>query len=1015
MKKLVLVFIVIGMMLFTIIVATAHPFGTIDTPSAVKGKLDLSEWELDTHGEVLLQGEWELYNEQLLTPEDIHQAELNRDASGLSGYVDPTKPRSFKQMITSEPGTGIGVRTYRMTVTLPEGHDPSLAIKVANVQTSSILYVNGREVGGQGIVSSHPSEQQASYKSYNAYFTNDSNELDIVLQVSNLTHYGYHLNYSIWLGKAETISSQTSNTIAIELCGVVLCFIIFLYHLYIAIYTRSLASLYFSLIFMFMALLFLVTGEMLILLFTDTISHEVFLKLQWLGRNGIRIALQLYLMRELKTLMPKRINIAILISYVSFLGVIMLLDSSVYSKFADYARLYYVLVLFYTLWCLSKEWLMRRKFAHHERSTLFYIVIVICWSISNVNNTLYSVGLVSNKMIGSVATGMFILLSQMLLAISYTRNVERVQRVDKIKRDYLLSASYNMKAPLESMHNMTVSMLKREQKGDETVQTDTYIQAKMMNQLTKRIIRHIHALVDLTLLKNNELKLNVEPIMLRSSLERAIEAVHGLDKKQSIKVKLNVDAGIIVYADEERIHQVLYEIIQQLSSRISTSELIIRAERSGQRITITMHDNGDPLSAEAREKIFRPSFNIDADYGLNFFHAREIVQAMRGRLTLDSSAEGEGNTLHIVMQGYYSGEGVNTAEQEQLIEIRTESLLPAWYELGEHQVQQQTILIVDTLHYHIVTLREILIDYQVVYAYSSEEALHILKTYPVDLVMIDMATQGQTGLSLCREIREQYLYIELPIIFMTAGIDHTELEQGLEAGANDYIRKPFIEREVATRVKSLLNMRSAMKLAVEHELAFLQAQIQPHFIYNAMNTMISLCYIDPSKAAELLTDFSQYLRIVLDVDTTGSEVTIRQELELIQIYVNIERARFGDKYKLVLDVPEHLKELRIPSLSVQPLVENAIKHGLYSKLHGGSITVRMSLKEQVLSIVVSDDGVGMTEEKLQQLMNTDYKTGVGFSNIQKRIKQLRHASLSVHSELGKGTAVTITFSVHLTN
>lgn len=179
--------------------------------------------------------------------------------------------------------------------------------------------------------------------------------------------------------------------------------------------------------------------------------------------------------------------------------------------------------------------------------------------------------------------------------------------------------------------------------------------------------------------------------------------------------------------------------------------------------------------------------------------------------------------------------------------------------------------------------------------------------------------------------------------------------------------------------------------------------------------MISLCYIDPSKAAELLTDFSQYLRIVLDVDTTGSEVTIRQELELIQIYVNIERARFGDKYKLVLDVPEHLKELRIPSLSVQPLVENAIKHGLYSKLHGGSITVRMSLKEQVLSIVVSDDGVGMTEEKLQQLMNTDYKTGVGFSNIQKRIKQLRHASLSVHSELGKGTEVTITFSVHLTN
>jgi len=899
-------------------------------------------------------------------------------------------------------------------VSLPENHDRSLGIKVGNVQNSSVLYVNGQKIGGHGKVSSDTADQIASNKSYNAYFTSDADQLDIVLQVANFTHYGYHLNYSIWLGGAEEISKQTSYTIAIEFCGVVLCFIIFLYHLYIADNTRSLASLYFSIIFLFMSMLFLVTGEMLILMFVDSISDEMFLKLQWLGRNGVRIALQLYLMQELKTFMSKRVNIAIIMSYVLFLGVILVLDSSIYSQFADYARLFYVLVLFYMLWCLSKEWLTRR-YGYNQRSALFYIVIIVCWAISNINNTLYSTGLVSNKTFGSIATGLFILLSQMLLAIGYTRNVERMQRADKVKRDYLLRASYSMRAPLESMVNMTSNMLKREQQSNQLVQSDTYIQAKMMNQLSKRIIRHIHATVDLTLLKNNELKLHLEPITLRLCLERAIEAVHGLDKRQSVKVKLHVDSSIFVYADEERIHQVLYELVQQLSARPSTSQLVIKAECSRQRVMVYIQDNGAPLPPEAKERIFAPSFNMKTDLGLNFFHAREIIQAMGGRLTLDWSAQGEGNGLRIVMPGYYSKQSTNIAEQEQLIEIRTESLLPSWYELGEHQVQQQTILIVDTQNHNIVTLREILSDYQVVYAYSGEEALHILKAYPVDLVLIDIAPQGQTGFSLCREIRGQYLYIELPIILMTAGIDHTELEQGLAAGANDYIRKPFIETEVITRVKSLLNMRSAMELAVEHELAFLQAQIQPHFIYNAMNTMISLCYIDPNKAAELLTDFSQYLRIVLDVDTTGSEVTVQQELELIQVYVNIERARFGEKYKLMIDVPDEIKELRIPSLSVQPLVENAIKHGLYSKLQGGNITVRMSLKEKILSIVVRDDGVGMSEKKLKQLLDTDYKTGVGFSNIQKRIKQLQHASLTVHSEQGIGTEVTITFSVQLTN
>lgn len=129
------------------------------------------------------------------------------------------------------------------------------------------------------------------------------------------------------------------------------------------------------------------------------------------------------------------------------------------------------------------------------------------------------------------------------------------------------------------------------------------------------------------------------------------------------------------------------------------------------------------------------------------------------------------------------------------------------------------------------------------------------------------------------------------------------------------------------------------KEAMNNELAFLQAQIKPHFLYNAINTIVSFCYTDSERAAKLLIDFSKYLRLVFDVDHKSAAVPLEREIELIRAYVEIEKARFGGLIDVRQDIDPELLSVEIPSFCIQPLVENAIKHGLLKKDSGGTVTV----------------------------------------------------------------------------
>jgi two-component system sensor histidine kinase LytS len=204
------------------------------------------------------------------------------------------------------------------------------------------------------------------------------------------------------------------------------------------------------------------------------------------------------------------------------------------------------------------------------------------------------------------------------------------------------------------------------------------------------------------------------------------------------------------------------------------------------------------------------------------------------------------------------------------------------------------------------------------------------------------------------------------------------------------------------------------QLLADAELKVLQTQVNPHFLFNAINTIMSFCRTDPEKARVLLRYLGDYYRRNLhDKDF----IQLSEEINHIKAYLAIEEARFSDKIQVIINIEPDIYDFPVPSLILQPIVENSIKHGLLPKQEGGKIIINGKKNGEEIKITISDNGVGFDTSQLANLLDDDKYQSIGLKNVNSRLINIYGSdyALSIDSSKGQGTVVEIRIPLRRTD
>ena len=188
----------------------------------------------------------------------------------------------------------------------------------------------------------------------------------------------------------------------------------------------------------------------------------------------------------------------------------------------------------------------------------------------------------------------------------------------------------------------------------------------------------------------------------------------------------------------------------------------------------------------------------------------------------------------------------------------------------------------------------------------------------------------------------------------------------------------------------------------EARVQIMVSQIRPHFMYNTLSSIAMLCEIDPEAAQEMTITFAKYLRENMDSLKQTKPVPFTRELEHLKKYLYIEKIRFDDRLNIEYDI--QATDFELPQLSIQPLVENAVKHGIGKKEEGGTVTIATRETDTAFEVIVSDDGVGFDMNAPQK---DDGRSHIGMENIKKRLKDMCSAEIVIESEPGRGTTAKV--------
>lgn len=941
---------------------------------AEKGSITIDGENLDD--EILrLSTLWEYYEGELLTPKSFE----GESKPVPTGYINPLG--TIISDCYDKPLAISGAKTFRVFI---KGLVPgrTYGISLDNVRAASAIYIDGKFAAKSGVPAVNMADYTSGKRLYFAFFTATEKPTEVLLQVANFETPFEGLSYDITISHQQYAANKALSLYATEISGMALCFFLGVYYILIFFSNKEQKRYFFvSGQMLSLALVYYINGIKVVNDAMYSFGYVFFLRIQSLALLSLGVFTALIILKTYEDMLSRAVS-RMFIGFSAVCAVLTLFHSSGEISWI-YAVSQFVFVL-YLLYCVIAMVLIMGE--QQKRSSKFIRIDIFMYTllcIGQLVRIMWEMNIAASRQISMTALMIFAVLSQFIPAIKFLENINSMKHMDKVKDDFIIGSSYRVKAPITTIQSLSAAALDASDSVRRSALED-------IHGIAREVSGEISAILSVSALDGAAPSSSAVPSSLFLVVEMVLEEFRHNRPEYFYRFRNSIDKSIYAQIDSSILRKILSSIFALCAEECG--EVLVYARQSFGKAEICIEPHGGKAG-----NLFMGRFGSGFSLTLEGRAISRVLSRLGGGFTADTRA----GIIKIILPLAYRAQKHDIKSFMSSVGS-THSDDPSLAPLG--------VLVADSEAVDIMAVQAILSHrgYNVFGASDLKTAREIIKKEKIHLAIISEMLSDGLGTELCAEIRKSFSSLELPVLLSVVSASEDDLEIAAHSGFNDFIKKPFDKSELAARTKNLTSLKELTVETAKSELAFARAQIRPHFLHNAINTIVSFCYTDGEAAARLLTDLSQYLRYSFDFDPQNDIVTLGKEIGLVKAFADIQSARFSNRINIEYDI-EKASGALVPAFCIQPLVENSIKHGFDGE-NPLNIKVSAETTDQSLVITVADDGRGISAERLAEI-EADNNCGIGIKSVRKRLADFYGGSLEISGGLGLGTTVRMEMKI----
>ncbi|WP_245667216.1 ATP-binding protein [Leptospira tipperaryensis] len=792
-----------------------------------------SVWNFTNKGNLSLDGNWEFFWKQLYS--EIRDSTLKEKRLQPLEFVNvPDSWTNYNKDGKYYPG--FGYATYRMRILLNEPQS-DMSIKMLEAATAYNLYVNGVKVLSSGTVGVSSETSSPLYRPAVSQSFVLGKENEVVIEVSNFAHSKGGVWAKVLIGKHAELNTLRERTIWLDLFITGGLFIGVLYHFSLfSLLRRELSHFYFTLIGLVAILRIVLTGERLLFTLFPNFDFNLSYRLELLSVYIGGFILALFL----RSMFPNEFHKKAAYTFVavfSFLSAIILV-----TDLAFYSKTLPVFSFFVFIECIYMVYVLICAIRNKRVGAWIGFLICILLFLIIINDLLYANMIINTSYFISYGISIFFIAQAFIIskqfAISYylsqklsvdlqTSN-DRLISLDRLKDEFLATTSHELRTPLQGIIGIADS-LKRGAGGDLSVFVER--QLGMIVSSGERLSSLVNDIQDFSKLKHSDLNLRKIPVDIKQAADFTLD-LNRVNADPSKIVLLNeIEADFPpLMADENRLQQILQNLIGNAIKFTETGKIVVSAKRIDEDTAeISVTDTGIGIQEDQQKRIFEFFERVQSGdagnaggTGLGLTISRALVALHGGELDVESKL-GEGSRFYFTIpickdipDSQKKKKNKNSNSFSQLETVASDE--------GEWKNQETNhkirILVVDDEPVNLEVIQNYLSlrNIECLVVQSGNDALELLKTDTnFQAMILDVMMPRLSGLEVAREIRKRLSPIDLPILMVSAKNRDSDLIAALNAGANDYLVKPFDFEQLMNRVNNLLESVQGHKERLERE------------------------------------------------------------------------------------------------------------------------------------------------------------------------------------------------------